>query len=322
MPIRFGYTLSSEEHDPRSLVTQAIRAEESAFDFCSISDHFHPWVEAQGHSPFVWSVLGAVAHATDRIELGVGVSCPTVRVHPAIVAQAAATVSLLSEGRFFLGVGSGEALNEHIFGDRWPAPETRLAMLEEAVEVMRGLWSGRTVDHEGRHYRVENARLFDPPTAPLPVVVSGFGAQAADLAARIGDGLWTSGPTSDLIDRFHAAGGRGPRYGQIHVCVGPDVEACRRTVHEVWPNAAMSGQIPQELPTWTHFEQVARLVRVEDAVDGIPCGPDPEPIVKAVQAYVDSGYDHVYLHQIGPDHAALFELWDRELRSALRELSP
>lgn len=321
MAIRFGYTLSSEEHGPRALVDQAVRADASGFDFCSISDHFHPWVEAQGHSPFVWSVLGAVAQATDQLEIGVGVSCPTMRVHPVIVAQAAATVSLLSDGRFFLGVGSGEALNEHIFGDRWPAPEVRLGMLEEAVEVMRRLWSGETIDHEGQHYRVENARLFDPPDDTLPVIVSGFGRRSAELAARIGDGLWTSGSTSELIDHFHAEGGTGPRYGQIHVCVGSDVDECRGTVHEVWPNAAMPGQIPQELPTWTHFEQVASLVDIDAATDGIPCGPDPEPVLEAVRGYVDAGYSHVYLHQIGPDQGALFDLWDGELGAAVRDLS-
>ena len=320
MAISFGFTLSSEEHDPCALVEHAVRAEESGFDFCSVSDHFHPWTEAQGHSPFVWSVLGAVAQATEALELAVGVTCPTVRVHPAIVAQAAATVSLLSQGRFVLGVGSGEALNEHILGDRWPAPEVRLEMLEESVEVMRRLWTGETVDHHGSHYVVENARLFDPPEAPLPVIVSGFGDTSTDLAARIGDGLWTSGPTSELIDRYAAAGGEGPRYGQIHVCIGPDAEKSRRTVHEIWPNAAMPGQIPQELPTWTHFEQVAKLVGVEEAVDGIPCGPNAEPVVEAVQAYVEAGYDHIYLHQIGPDQEALFDLWDRELGAAVRNL--
>jgi G6PDH family F420-dependent oxidoreductase len=317
MDPKIGYTLSSEEHPPRALVEQAIRAEEVGFDFCSASDHFHPWVEAQGHSPFVWGVLGAVAQATTDLELAVGVTCPTVRMAPTLVAQAAATTSLLSDGRFALGLGSGEALNEHIHGDHWPVPEVRLEMLAEAVEVVRQLWTGETVDHRGTYYCVENARLFDPPDDDVPVIVSGFGPVAVDLAAQIGDGLWTSGPTGDLIDRYVAAGGEGARYGQIHVCVGDDEEACRKTVHRVWPNAALPGQLAQELPTWSHFEQAAELVTVEAATETIPCGPDPEPILDAIGAYRDAGYDHIYLHQIGPDQDAFFAAWEKELAPAL-----
>jgi G6PDH family F420-dependent oxidoreductase len=269
----------------------------------------------------VWGVLGAVAAVTSEIDLAVGVTCPTVRIHPAVVAQAAATASLLASGRFSLGVGSGEALNEHILGDRWPAPEVRLEMLAEAVDVMRQLWTGETVDHRGDHYCVENARLFDPPDQDLPVIVSGFGPTSAELAGRIGDGLWTSGPTSDLIDRFTEAGGSGPRYGQIHVCIGPDADECRQTVHRIWPNAAFPGQLAQELPTWTHFEQVAELVTVDDATSDIPCGPDLGPVVDAVRAYRDAGYDHVYLHQIGPDQDPLLAAWDKELGPELRALA-
>jgi G6PDH family F420-dependent oxidoreductase len=320
MSVQFGYTLSSEEHGPRDLVSRAVRAEEVGFEFCSISDHFHPWTESQGHSPFVWSVLGAAAARTSAIDLVVGVTCPTVRVHPVVIAQAAATVSLLSEGRFSLGVGSGEALNEHIFGDPWPSPEHRLTMLEEAVAVMRAMWTGETVDHLGDHYRVENARLFDPPESDLPVIVSGFGATSADLAGQIGDGLWTSGPTSELIERFIEVGGSGPVYGQIHLCYGDDEDGCRKIVHEIWPNAAMPGQIAQELPTWTHFEQVAELITIEEATKSIPCGPDLDPVLDAVASYLDAGYDRVYLHQIGPDQDAFLDVWERELREAVHGL--
>ena len=171
--VTFGYTLSSEEHGPRDLVRNARRAEEAGLGFVSISDHYHPWVSAQGHSPFVWSVLGGIAEATERIQVGVGVTCPTIRIHPAILAQATATTALLLEGRFFWGVGSGEALNEHVLGHRWPPAPVRLEMLEEAVEVVRKLWTGETVDHRGQYYEVENARLFDPPAEPPPVIVSG-----------------------------------------------------------------------------------------------------------------------------------------------------
>src|SRR3954468_11947469 len=208
----FGYTLSSEENGPRDLVAHAVRAEQAGFDFASISDHFHPWIGEQGHSPFVWSTLGAIAASTERIEVGTGVTCPIIRTHPGVVAHAAATTAGLFEGRFFLGVGTGEALNEHVFGARWPRPEVRREMLEEAVEIIRALFTGDTVDHRGRYYEVENARLFDPPNSPLPIIVSGFGTEAAELAGRIGDGLWSNSPDKDLVQTFERAGGSGARY--------------------------------------------------------------------------------------------------------------
>jgi coenzyme F420-dependent glucose-6-phosphate dehydrogenase len=316
----FGYTLSSEEHPPGPLVRNARRAEEEGFDFVSISDHFHPWVSAQGHSPFVWSVLGAIAGSTERIGVGVGVTCPTTRIHPAILAHATATTSLLLGDRFFFGVGTGEALNEHVLGMRWPPPEVRLAMLEEAVDVMRQLWSGETVDHRGEFYEVENAKLFDPPTRRIPVVVSGFGPAAVDLAARIGDGYWGTSPTSELLDRYQEAGGSGPRYAQVDVCWAGDEASARKTVHEVWPNAGITGQLSQDLPTWTHFEQAAEMVTEEDAVGSKPCGPDPEAYVESVRTYLDAGYDHLYLHQIGPDQDGFFRFWRDELASRVRKL--
>jgi len=315
----FGYTLSSEEHTPSDLVRNAARAEEAGFDFVSISDHFRPWVTAQGHSPFVWSVIGGIAAVTERIDVAVGVTCPTVRIHPAIVAHAAATSSLLLGGRFTLGVGTGEALNEHVLGHRWPTPGARLEMLDEAVDVMRRLWTGDTVDHHGSYYDVENARLFDPPEAPIPVIVSGFGERAVELAARIGDGYWGHAPDAEVVGRFEASGGAGPRYSQINVCWAEDEEEARRTVHRVWPNGGISGQLAQDLPTWTHFEQAAELVREEDAVGSTPCGPDVEPVLESVQQYVSAGYDHVYFHQVGPDQEGFLRFWSEELRPALVE---
>jgi G6PDH family F420-dependent oxidoreductase len=314
----FGYTLSSEEHAPADLVRHAVRAEAAGFDFASISDHYHPWVTAQGHSPFVWSVLGAIATDTATLPVGVGVSCPIVRVHPAIVAQAAATTSLLFEGRFFLGVGTGEALNEHIVGERWPPPAVRLEMLEEAVMILRALFSGETVEHRGTHYEVENARLFDPPAETLPIVVSGFGPDAAALAGRIGDGYWGSAPERELLERFEAEGGRGPRYAQLNLCWAPSEADARRTVHETWPNTAVPGQLSQDLPTWTHFEQATQIVTEDDATKSVPCGPDiVDDLVKSVHEYVEAGYDHLYFHQIGHDQEGLFDFWESELRGAL-----
>jgi coenzyme F420-dependent glucose-6-phosphate dehydrogenase len=316
----FGYTLSSEEHSPRDLVANARRAEEAGFDFVSISDHFHPWINAQGHSPFVWSVLGAIASVTERLQVGVGVSCPTTRVHPAIVAQAAATTALLFDDRFFLGVGSGEALNEHVLGHRWPRPAVRQAMLEEAVDIIRSLWTGDTVDHHGDFYEVDNAKLFDPPQTPPPIIVSGFGDDAVRLAAKIGDGYWGHSPERDVIELFERSGGHGPRYAQLNLCFADDRDTARKTVHEIWPNAGVPGQLSQDLPTWTHFEQVAQLVTVDDATKSVPCGPDPEPVIESVRKFVDAGYDHLYFHQIGPNQEGFFRFWNGELRPALREV--
>jgi len=316
--VSFGYTLSSEEHGPQALVANARRAEELGFDFVSISDHYHPWVTAQGHSPFVWSVLGAIAASTEHIEVGVGVTCPILRIHPAVLAQAAATTSLLFDGRFFFGVGTGEALNEHITGERWPRPEIRREMLEEAVAVMRRLWIGDTVDHRGAYYEVENARLFDPPAGTIPVIVSGFGTEAAELSGRIGDGYWGNSPERDLVDAFEKAGGTGPRYAQLNLCWGTDEDSAKKTVYEIWPNAGVAGQLSQDLPTWTHFEQAAEPLTVEQVTESVPCGPDiVDDLVKSVRQYVDAGYDHLYFHNIGPDQDGFFRFWESELSDAV-----
>jgi G6PDH family F420-dependent oxidoreductase len=317
----FGYTLSSEEHPPSALVTNAREAERVGFDFVSISDHYHPWVSAQGHSPFVWSVLGAVAASTDRIEVGVGVSCPVMRMHPAVAAQAAATTALLFEGRFFLGVGTGEALNEHIVGRRWPPPAVRREMLEEAVAIIRALFRGTTLEHRGAYYEVDNARLFDAPATDVPIIVSGFGPDAAALAGRIGDGYWGNAPDPELVAAFEQTGGSGPRYAQLNLCWAEREEVARRTVHDTWPNTAVPGQLSQDLPTWTHFEQATQIVTEDDATESVPCGPDlTGELLDSVQTYVTAGYDHLYFHQIGDDQNAFFRFWERELRDALREL--
>lgn len=322
MTTRFGYTLSSEEHAPQTLVAHAAAAEDRGFDFLSISDHFHPWIEAQGHSPFVWAVLGSIAHATQRIRVGTGVTCPLLRIHPVIVAHAVATTSQLFDGRFFLGVGTGEALNEHVLGQRWPRPEVRRAMLNEAVEVIRDLLTGATVDRSGRFYEVENARLFDAPDAPVPIIVSGFGDAAAELAGRIGDGLWGHASDPAAVPAFTRAGGTGPRYAQITCCWAEDPKAAQQTVARVWPNAAVPGQLSQDLPTWTHFEQATSLVDSDTLAEQIPCGPDiADALVEQVGAAVDRGFDHLYFHQIGADQAGFLRFWTQHLAPALGRFS-
>ncbi|HEU5098884.1 MAG TPA: TIGR03557 family F420-dependent LLM class oxidoreductase, partial [Roseiflexaceae bacterium] len=211
--VKLGYAMSSEEHTPNDLVRHARLAEEAGFTFALISDHFHPWVDAQGHSPFVWSVIGAIAHTTERLELGTGVTCPTIRIHPAIIAHASATVAAMMPGRFFLGVGTGENLNEHILGDRWPPHDIRLEMLEEAVEVIRLLWQGGSQSHHGKHYTVENARLYTLPDQLPRIVVAAAGPRAAEAAGRFGDGLCSTAPEAKVVKEYTDAGGKGPCYG-------------------------------------------------------------------------------------------------------------
>ncbi len=310
----FGYTLSSEEHAPSDLVRHAGLAEQAGFEFLSISDHYHPWIDRQGHSPFVWSVIGGIAATTSRIRLGTGVTCPTIRIHPAILAQATATAASMMPGRFFFGVGSGEKLNEHITGARWPEVEVRLEMMEEAVEVIRKLWQGGNQSHHGRHYTVENARVYDVPEEPPQVVVSASGPKALEVAGRIGDGLWGMSPDKDLVTQFDKLAGAGkPKYAQITLCWAKDEKSARRTAHEIWPTSAIKGEASQELPSPTHFEQLAEMVSEEQIAESIPCGPDPEPVVEQVNRYLEAGFDHLYFHQVGPDQQGFMDFAGREL---------
>ena len=277
--VALGLALSSEEHGPSQLVDLAVAAEHTGFDFVSVSDHYHPWLNDQGHSPFVWSVLGAIAASTTHLGVGTGVTCPTVRIHPAVIAHAAATTSLLLGERFVFGVGSGEALNEHILCDRWPPAPVRLEMLEEAVDLIRALWSGDSITRYGKHYSVEDARIFDPPEHDVPIVVSAFGPAAAKVAARCGDGLWMATPDPDTVKEFFETGGAGPIFGQISCCYGSDAAEAAKIAHHYWRTAGVPGQLSQDLPTVAHFEMASSKVTVEAMPDLMPCGPDLDPIV-------------------------------------------
>ena len=316
----FGYFLSSEEHPPGALLDQAVRAEQVGFESLWISDHYHPWNAEQGQSPFVWSVLGAIAARTERIRCYTAVTAPTVRIHPAVIAQAAATTQVLFQGRFGLGVGSGEALNEHIFGDAWPTADVRIEMLEEAVDVLRQLWSGEVVRHRGRHYTVDTARIYTLPDQPVPVLVSGFGPKAVEVAARIGDGYINTSPEAELLQQYRAQGGKGPAQAGVKVCWAADAVEARRTVHRLWPNAGIPGEASQVLPTPQHFEQVSQLVDEATATKGIACGPDVADFVDSIRPYVEAGYDEVHIGQIGPDQDGFFRFWETELRDALAAL--
>ncbi|MGH9322055.1 MAG: TIGR03557 family F420-dependent LLM class oxidoreductase [Vicinamibacteria bacterium] len=309
-----GYALSSEEHGPRDLVRYARRAEEVGFSFALISDHYHPWVSRQGESPFVWTVLGGIARETERLIVGTGVTCPIMRIHPAIIAQAAATAAASMPGRFFLGVGTGENLNEHILGQRWPPPPVRLEMLDEAITILRELWKGESFSHRGRYFTVEEARLHTLPDMPPPIMVAASGKKAVELAARAGDGLIGLAPDREFIDRFERAGGSGkPTYGQLTVCWAPtDEEACR-TAHEWWPTAALPGKLSSEVATPDLFESATELAREEDVADSILCSADPARHLEKLTEFVDAGFDHVYVHQVGPRQEDFFRFYEKEV---------
>jgi coenzyme F420-dependent glucose-6-phosphate dehydrogenase len=319
--LHIGYKLSSEEHAPNDLVRYARRAEETGFSFAMISDHFHPWTDRQGQSPFVWNVIGAIAHVTTRLELGTAVTCPTMRIHPAIVAQAAATSAAMMPGRFFLGVGSGENLNEHVVAQGWPETEIRQERLEEAIEVIRLLWKGGYRSHHGRHYTVENARIYTLPDPLPPIYVAAGGRTSAELAARAGDGLVSTDADADMLKHFDTMGGEGkPRYGELSVCWAKDEKTGRRIAHEWWPTAGMDSSLAWELPLPKHFEAVAQLVTEEQVAESITCGPDPDAHVEAVRKYAEAGYDHVFVHQVGPDQEGFLRFYEREVLPKLGTL--
>jgi G6PDH family F420-dependent oxidoreductase len=319
----FGYFLSSEEHPGSELVKAAVLAEQVGFEALWISDHFHPWLDDQGHSPFVWSVLGAIAAKTDAVPVTTAVTAPTVRIHPAVLAQATATTAELfgevgGRSRFSFGVGTGEALNEHILGDHWPTPEVRLSMLEEAVALIRELWKGETVDHDGEHYVVENARIYTLPSKLPDILVSGFGPKAIEVAARIGDGFITTSPSADDIATYRKHGGKGRTQAGVKVCWHEDKQQAVKIAHHTWRNSLVPGQLAQDLATPTHFDQASELVTEDMVAEKMPCGPDPEVHLTAIQEYVDAGFDEIYVSQMGPDQEGMIRFYECEVLPQLR----
>lgn len=317
--MEFGYSLSSEEHPARDLVRFARRAEEAGFAFAQISDHFHPWIDEQGQSPFVWAVLGGIAQVTERIEIQTGVTCPIMRIHPAVVAHAAATIATMMPGRFALGLGTGENLNEHILGDHWPPVEIRQDMLSEAVTAIRLLWEGGQQSYRGEYYTVENARLYSLPSQPPSIRIAASGPKSAQLAGRIGDGLISTSPDVEIVSEFVRAGGKGkPRFGQVTVCWAESEAEARRTAHRFWPTSCVPGELSYELALPGYFEDTVRLVTEDQVAEDIVCGPDPEPVIAQIQKFEDAGFDHVSFHQIGPDQEGFFRFWQREVMQAIR----
>jgi G6PDH family F420-dependent oxidoreductase len=320
--VQIGYTMMTEQAGPRDLVEHVVEAERAGFDFSVTSDHYFPWLESQGHAPYAWSVLGAAAQATARIPLMTYVTCPTTRYHPAVVAQKAATLQLLSEGRFRLGLGSGENLNEHVVGGGWPSPQIRLEMLEEAVEIIRELFGGGDVHHRGTHFEVANARLWDLPDEPPPIGVAVSGKRSCSLAGRLADLVIATEPEPELIEAFDRSGGRGkPRVGQLPVCYDPDREAAVARAHEQFRWALGGWPVNAELPGPSGFEGATRYVTPEDTAGAIPCGDDVDTFMEAVRPYVEAGFTEIALVQVGGDQQLPFIAWaEKTLLPALREL--
>ena len=316
--MRIGYFLSSEECSPATLVEQARLAEQAGFEALWISDHFHPWNDEQGQSPFVWGVIGAISQVCS-LPVTTAVTCPTVRMHPAVVAQAAATAAVQLDGRFTLGVGTGEALNEHVLGDRWPSEDVRLEMLEESVAVMRALWEGDFVYHHGPHYTVENARIYTRPEQPPKVYVSAFGQKSFDLAVRIGDGFITTQPDAEHVREWKAkAGTDRPTQVGYKVCIADTEDEGVAIAHRLWRNSGLPGELSQVLPSPKHFEQASELVTEDMTREATTCGRDVDQHVEAFQPYAEAGFDEVYVSNMGPHHRQFFDLYRDEVLPRLR----
>ncbi|MEE6295367.1 TIGR03557 family F420-dependent LLM class oxidoreductase [Georgenia wangjunii] len=315
--MKLGYKLATEAFGPAEIIRQAVRAEEVGYDFVEISDHYHPWLESQGHSGFTWSILGAIAARTERIELMTGVTCPTVRYHPAVIAQAAATIALISDGRFSLGVGSGERLNEHVVGRDWPGAGKRQAMLVEALEIIRKLWEGGYQDYDGRYLQIEDAKVFDLPETLPPIIVAGGGPVAARLAAELGDGLIATDPDASLIEAYTSHGGSGPRYAEAPLAYAASEAEGAAEVLEKSRWALTGWKVMAELPNPVNFDAATTTVREEDVVGQFACGPDVERHLEVIQQFTDAGFDHIVTMNAGPDPDAFFDFFAAELRPRL-----
>ena len=318
---RYGYTLMTEQSGPRQIVRYAAVAERAGFDFEVMSDHFFPWLTEQGHAGYAWSMLGAITQVTDRVELMTYVTCPLMRYHPAVVAQKAATIGILSEGRFTLGLGAGENLNEHIVGRGWPPVNVRHEMFGEALDIISQLFDGGYVSYAGSHYRVDSAKLWDLPETRVPIGVAVSGDQSIDAFAPLADHLVAVEPQADLVKTWdRAIGGReSGKIGQVPICWDPDKDRAVERAHEQFRWFAGGWKVNAELPGPSGFAGATQFVRPEDVAGAIPCGPDLGPIVEAVRAFTDTGFTDVALVQIGDDGQEEFlQFAEKELLPALR----
>ncbi|WP_433385000.1 TIGR03557 family F420-dependent LLM class oxidoreductase [Micromonospora sp. KLBMP9576] len=319
--MKIGYKLASEGYGPQEIIRQAVRAEQVGFDFVEMSDHFHPWLDVQGHSSFTWSVLGAIAAKTDRIGLATGVTCPTVRYHPAIIAQAAATMALISDGRFTLGVGAGERLNEHVVGQGFPSVRGRHERLREALEIIRLLWQGGYQSYEGKHLQLEDARIFDLPQTPPVIAVAASGRSSATMAAELGDGLFVNEPKSSIVEHYRQAGGDGPRYAEVPMAWATDDQQAVQAVLETSRWAVTGWKVMSELPNPVNFDAASAYVEERHVRELFSVGPDPQAHVAAVRSYVEAGYDHIVLQNAGADPDGFLDFFAGDLAARLRALA-
>jgi G6PDH family F420-dependent oxidoreductase len=316
--IKLGYKLMSEEHGPADLVRNAKRAENGGFEFAAISDHFFPWIEEQGHASFAWSVLGAIANATRRIGLMTAVTCPIMRYHPAIIAQGTATMALLSNNRFSLGLGAGERLNEHVVGAGWPGRVERHERLVEAIDIIQGLLAGTMTNYRGQHFRLDHARLFDRPERKPDMIIAAGGVKAARLAGKLGNGLIATEARADLVEAYAAAGGVGPRYAEVAMCYAEREEEARKIAHHYFRWSLTGWPVMAELPDTEGFAAASKHLTPETVAQQVSCGPSPEHHLQAIDRYVKAGYDHIILTQVGPHQDAFLDFFERQLAPALR----
>lgn len=321
--MQIGYKLAAEAFGPTELIRQAVSAEAAGFDFVEISDHYHPWLDNQGHSPFAWTVLGAIAAKTERLELATGVTCPTVRYHPAIIAQAAATLALVSNGRFTLGVGSGERLNEHVVGEGFPVDtDSRHRLLREALEIIRLLWRGGYQSYRGQYLQLRDARVFDLPEELPPIAVAGAGKRAARLAAELGDGMFATEPKPAITGNYRDAGGSGPCYAEIPAAWAPDEHTGAAAALETSRWALTGWKVMSELPNPVNFAAATTTVREQDMLEAFACGSNPERYIEVAQPFVDAGFDRLVLMNTGRDPDGFIDFYQRELDQRLRTLTP
>jgi G6PDH family F420-dependent oxidoreductase len=320
--MRIGYKLATEGFAPKELIRQAVLAEQAGFDFVEMSDHYHPWVEAQGHSAFTWSLLAAIAMKTERIGLVTGVTCPSMRYHPAIIAQAAATTAIISDGRFTLGVGAGERLNEHVTGEGFPGRRVRHQRFREALEIIRLLWQGGYRSYEGKYLQLEDARVFDLPDELPVIAVAASGPESAKIAAELGDGLFAVEPDRDLVGNWHELGGHGPAYGEMPLAWAPDEDSAVRAVLAKNSFALSGWKVMAELPNPVNFEAVTASVTPDQVRDAFACGPDPKRHLDVARQFADAGFDHLVAMNAGPDPDGFMDFFARELAAPLRALTP
>lgn len=312
--VEIGYKLSSEDTNPLDMVRHAKLAEEAGFSFAMVSDHFHPWVERQDESPFVWCTLGGVSQSTRKLKVGTAVTCPTMRINPVIVAQAAATASYMMPGRFLLGLGSGENLNEHILGERWPPAHVRIEMLEEAVKVIRILWKGGVQNYEGKYYTIENARIYTLPDEFPPILMAADGKKSAENAGRLADGLITPGINRNLVEIFKRSGGKGkPCYAEASVCWAENKDEAIKNAYEYWPIIANTGGINWELYSPKNFESLAKMLDPEKEIKGVTYGHNPQDHIDKINRFIKAGYDHIFIHQLGPHQEEFIDFYKNQI---------